>query len=154
MFFKIICKGGEKMEKEIALDLWDKIYGENCKWHVDCFGTWMYRDDYGDTDKKRSRPNGAGKMFNYGWEIDHIRPKSDYDNESNANFNNNYEPMHWQNNREKADCYPQFSIDDIPYSVVKCEICGQNGVRGYGIVCMSDNTRVDWKAKMNKYFVN
>lgn len=43
-----------KMEKEEALELWDVIYGKGTVWATDCFGTWMCRDDYGDTEKKSS----------------------------------------------------------------------------------------------------
>lgn len=37
------------------------------------------------------RPGGDGKSYSYGWEIDHIRPKSDFKNESDAHIYNNYE---------------------------------------------------------------
>lgn len=139
------------MDREKALKFWDEIYGPNNKWQVDCFGVWMYRDDYGDVDTKRARPNGDGKKYSYGWEIDHIRPKSDFDNESNANFKNNYEPMHWQNNRDKGDQYPQFFIDNKKYIVVKCSICKNHSLRGYGIE-NDEGKRIDWKYKTNSYF--
>lgn len=139
------------MEKEEALALWDAIYGENNKWQTDCFGIWMYRDDYGDVNTTRKRPGGDGKNHSYGWEVDHIRPKSDFKNESDANINNNYEPMWWGNNRDKTDNYPQFIIDGKSYSVVKCDICSKHGLLGYGIADKSGN-RIDWKAKMGKYF--
>lgn len=139
------------MEKEKALELWDAIYGKNVLWQSDCFGIYMYRNDYGDTETMRIRPNGDGKKHYYGWEIDHIRPKSDFANEDDANFLNNYEPMHWKNNRLKADDYPYFSIKEKKYSVVKCDICSSNGLRGYGI---TDNNgkRIDWKGVTRTYF--
>lgn len=139
------------MEKEQALALWDAIYGENNKWQCDCFGTWMYRDDYGDTETVRKRPNGDGKEHSYGWEIDHIRPKSDFKNESDANINNNYEPMWWGHNREKADNYPQFDINKRQFTIVKCDICGSNSLKGYGIVDSKGN-RIDWKGRTEKCF--
>lgn len=43
------------MEKEKALEFWDQVYGSNCKWKQDCFGTWMYRDDYGNQNTLRRR---------------------------------------------------------------------------------------------------
>lgn len=140
------------MEKEKALELWDVIYGPNCKWMQDCFGTWMYRDDYGDPNIQRRRVTQLGKSYNYGWEIDHIRPKSSFDNESEGSFLNNYEPMHWRNNREKADNYPHFYIDKVQYVVVKCVICNSNNLQGYGIKRRIDDVRVDWKATQDKYF--
>lgn len=141
------------MEKEKALAIWDAIFGKNEKWQTDCFGTWMYRDDYGDTKVERIRPDGDGKKHIYGWEIDHIRPKSDFKDESDADFMNNYEPMQWCNNRDKSDDYPQFVIHGLQYQVVKCDICGSNGLKGYGIV-NNEGERIDWKGKADKCFKN
>ena len=139
------------MEREEALALWDAIYGKNNDWQTDCFGIWMYRNDYGDTKTSRKRPGGDGKNYSYGWEIDHIRPKSDFKNESDANINNNYEPMWWGNNRDKADGHPQFTIDGKTYIVVKCDICSKHGLLGYGIADKNGN-RIDWKAKRGECF--
>ena len=140
------------MEKEKALAIWDAIYGKNAsKWQTDCFDIWIYRDDYGDTETHRKRPNGDGKEHSYGWEIDHIRPKSSFAEESEANLKNNYEPMHWQNNRDKADNYPGFTIGSKKYNVVKCDICSSNGLKGYGITD-STGKRIDWKAKQKQCF--
>ena len=139
------------MEREDALALWDAIFGKGVKWRGDCFGTWMYRDDYGDIETTRIRPGGDGKKHSYGWEVDHIRPKSDFENESEADLNNNYEPMWWGHNREKADNYPQFAIDGKDYTVVRCDICSKHGLLGYGISDKNGN-RIDWKAKQGKYF--
>ena len=141
------------MERKDALALWDAIFGENTMWKRDCFGTWMHRDDYGDTEKTRIRPNGDGKKHSYGWEVDHIRPKSDFRNESDANFLNNYEPMWWGHNREKADNYPQFTINEQEFQVVKCTIFSKNNLLGYGIADEEGN-RIDWKAKQDEYFTN
>lgn len=140
------------MDKTQALNLWDQIYGPNCKWKQDCFGTWMYRDDYGDQDTMRKRISDAKKAFNYGWEVDHIRPKSSFEKESEASFLNNYEPMHWMNNREKADNYPHFTIENVQYAIVKCSICNSNNKPGYGIKKTSNGKRVDWKAVQNEFF--
>ena len=139
------------MEKEKALEIWDAIYGKNTLWQYDCFGTLMYRDDYGDTNISRVVPEDRSTKYRCGWEIDHIRPKSDFANESDSNFYNNYEPMHCDNNREKADGYPHFNIGEDTYRVVKCNICSSNGFKGYGIIDESGN-RIDWKGKMQKYF--
>lgn len=139
------------MERADALKIWDAIYGANTLWAIDCFGTWMYREDYGETKLTRVKPNTDGNKHSFGWEIDHIRPKSSFADEKNADFLNNYEPMQWQNNRDKADSYPHFIIDNEQYRVVKCNICSSNGFHGYGIINESDG-RIDWKGKMGKYF--
>lgn len=140
------------MDKEKALKLWDTIFGKNKEWALDCFNTWMHREDYGDTEKKRIRP-GNSKEFNYGWEIDHIRPKSDFGDNADPDLWNNYEIMYWSNNRTKGDNYPQFEIDGKKYKVVKCEICENGGLKGYGITD-SEGNRIDWKGRNKTIFVN
>lgn len=139
------------MEKDKALEIWDAIYGKNNYWQFDCFGTLMYRDDYGNPDFARIVPSGGSIKYRCGWEIDHIRPKNDFKNEKDANFYNNYEPMQCDNNREKADRYPHFKLGGRIYRIVKCNICSSNGYKGYGIID-EDNQRVDWKGKTQKYF--
>lgn len=54
----------------------------------------------------RVRPGGSSRQYNYGWYVDHIRPKSDFTNKSDSDFWNNCEPMHRSNNSEKSDSYP------------------------------------------------
>ena len=136
------------MEKEDALKFWDSLFG-NKKWAIDCYGTWICREDYGDTTTLRT--GSDGKRYNYGWEIDHIRPKSSYKNENDADFYNNYEPVHWENNREKSNNYPEFYIDSKKYKVVRCSLCNEAGYKGYGIVD-ANGRRVDWKGVMQKYY--
>jgi hypothetical protein len=134
-----------------AQTVWVAAFG-NQTWATDCFGTWIHKDDYGDYNKKRIRPGGDGQLHNYGWDIDHIRPVSDYNKESDADFYNNYEPMHRQNNSLKSDNYPHFSINSRQFKVVTCDICTSHNTKGYGILNITSNQRVDWKAKQNKYF--
>ena len=118
------------MEREKALELWKTMFGDEI-WRRDCFGTWMYRDDYGDTEKERIRP-GNTKKYKYGWEVDHIRPKSDFGENADPDLYNNYEIMHWDNNRTKADNYPHFEINGQKYTVVKCKICSDPGTDSQG----------------------
>ena len=139
------------VDKEVAMKLWQDIFG-NQLWAQDCFGTWMYREDYGKRDVLRNnRPNGTGKSFNYGWAVDHIMPKSQFPNEKDADFFNNFEPMHFLNNEKKSDKI-SFEINGAHYQVVKCEICQKYGLRGYGIKNIESNLRVDWKFTQNMYY--
>lgn len=140
------------MEKDKALEIWDAVFGKDRKWVQDCFGTYIYREDYGDTETERIRP-GNSKKYNYGWEIDHIRPKSDFGENANPDLLNNYEPMHYLNNRRKADNYPTFTIGEHSYEVVVCDICKRNGLKGYGITD-KNGKRIDWKGKQKKYFTS
>lgn len=143
-----------EVNKDLAMKLWNDIFG-NKEWAQDCYGTWMYRDDYGDSEKTRNnRPNGTGKFYLYGWEIDHIRPKSDFKNESDSNFFNNFEPVQILNNRKKKDSYPSFTIDGRNYKVVECDICSRNGEKGYGIFDVNLGKRIDWKYTKNMYYGN
>lgn len=138
------------MTKELAIKIWGDIYGDTL-WAQDCFGTWIYKNDYGDTERLRIRPNGTGRKYNYGWEVDHIKPKSKFSDESKADFYNNYEPMHYQNNRKKGDDIV-FTINEVEYQVVKCNICEKHQLMGYGIAVKKTGKRVDWKYKRNAYY--
>ena len=145
--------GGIFMEitREIAFKLWSDIYGNNL-WAQDCFGTWMYRDDYGDYNKTRNnRPGGTGNAYHYGWDVDHIKPKKEFEDEKQATFFNNLEPLHRSNNLAKGDGM-NFVINGINYQVVKCSICGHNQRRGYGIKNMKTGERVDWKYTKNLFY--
>ena len=131
------------IDRNLADELWKDIYGDDV-WVTDCFGTWMHKDDYGDIEKVRTRPNGDGKNYNYGWNIDHIMPQ---DNGGKDHLNN-FELMHHSNNNAK-DSNISFKINDIPYQVVKCDLCPGYG---YGIKNQKSNKRVDWKAIQNRCY--
>lgn len=60
------------------------------KYRKDIAGAWMDYAQYGKIES------------DYGWEIDHIRPKS----MNGADFISNLQPLQWQNNRSKGDDYP------------------------------------------------
>lgn len=131
------------IDKEFALKLWKDIFGDK-RFAKDCFGTWMCRDAYSNECVSMPDHSGGSKMYDYSWNVDHIRPKASFLKESDADFLNNFEPMHRQNNLQKSDDYPNFNINGKKYTIVK----NNNG--GYGIVNSFDR-RVDWK-KDGRYY--
>lgn len=141
-----------EINRELAMKLWNDVFG-NVIFATDCFGSWICKYDYGIYNNKRIRPNGPGEPYLYGWDIDHIRPKSDYSNETDANFMNNFEPMHHDNNLEKSDNFPNFKIGTKSYQIVKCTLCSNDNKRGYGIVETNTMSRVDWKGKQERHYI-
>ena len=131
--------------KEIANKLWKDVFGDE-EWSQDCFGTWMHRDAWSNIAVMLQKP-GNTKKYDYSWNVDHLRPKSDFNNESDSNFYNNFEPMHRQNNSEKTDNYPHFTLDDNKYKVFK-----QSEYYGYGIIDESKNMKIDWKSVQNNHY--
>lgn len=130
--------------EEVARKLWKDVFG-NKEWAQDCFGTWMHRDAWSNKPVNKKRP-GQSKIYDYSWNVDHIRPKSDFANEHDSNFYNNYEPMHRLNNESKADDYPHFVVKEKKYKVFK-----QNGYNGYGIK-NSNGDAIDWKSVQGRHY--
>ena len=133
-----------KINRENALRLWDAIYGKT-DLAKDCFGTYIYKEDFGDYVTKRKWQED-GKYYNFGWDVDHILAVS----KGGTDDNNNLEPMHWENNREKAD-KTVFHIGETQYEIYRCKLT-VDGYKGYGIIDRISGSRVDWKAKFNKHF--
>lgn len=132
-----------------AEKLWKDVFGSKV-WARDCFGTLMHRDAYSNVEVNMRWEDG--KIYDMSWNVDHIRPVSDFLYESDADFWNNYEPMHRQNNQEKAAKYPQFTIHRKNYLIVNSSVCKQHGVKGYGIRDESTGKEIDWKAIQNDYY--
>ena len=139
------------ISKDVAMKLWKDVFGD-VKWAVDCYGTWIYRDDYGECESTRKRPNGDGNYYHYGWTLDHIKPKTSFKPEIDPDFYNNLEPVQCLNNNHKSNKYPDFEIKGVKYQVVNCDICAAHGLEGYGIKNIKTGKRVDWKAMKNSYY--
>ena len=59
--------------------------------------TWR-KDPYGNVIRKGS----YGTQGDYGWELDHSKPKSKGGSDSDRNI----QPVHWEENRIKSNKYP------------------------------------------------
>ena len=106
------------IDKELALKLWNIIYGDK-RFVQDCFGTWICRDAYSNEVVSMRDHEGGSKFYDYSWNIDHIRPKASFVNENDADDYNNFELIHRQNNLQKSDDYPAFTVNNKKYRVVK-----------------------------------
>lgn len=60
----------------------------------DCCGAWIIKSEYNNTNSI------------YGWEIDHIFPRSKGGDDNELNLR----PMQWENNRAKGDDFPVYNV--------------------------------------------
>jgi len=81
--------------QDIINKVWEKAFTvvgyDNNLFRQDTCGAWIKKDKYGSEDY-------------LGWEVDHVYPLSKGGTDDLVNLR----PMHWQNNRAKADNYPSY----------------------------------------------
>ena len=65
---------------------------DDTKWRKDFAGAWIQRSQFGIRSE-------------YGWEIDHLMPRSVGGSDEPSNL----VPMHWRNNVVKSNDYPIFN---------------------------------------------
>lgn len=84
---------GEPFDEITVQEVWNKCEAVpgTAVLKVDCCGTMIARDEFGQTST-------------YGWEIDHIKPVAKGGTDDLANL----QALHWENNRQKADHYPEW----------------------------------------------
>ncbi|MFI5091969.1 MAG: HNH endonuclease signature motif containing protein [Candidatus Acidiferrales bacterium] len=63
-----------------------------------------FRKDACGASMQRSR---YGKTEQWGWEIDHIKPVA----KGGTDVLGNLQPLRWENNRHKADDYPNYTCN-------------------------------------------
>ncbi len=85
-------------EKELLEEVWNKAinvsgYDSNVA-RKDCCGAWILRSEFGNRNS------------DFGWEIDHVYPKS----KGGGDELDNLRPMHWRNNLAKGDDFPIYNV--------------------------------------------
>ena len=82
-----------EIEPTMKRNIWNKgtaVEGyDSAVFRKDICGNWMRFDEH-------------AKESDYGWEIDHILPRS----LGGMSYIGNLQPLYWRNNRLKAETYP------------------------------------------------
>lgn len=107
------------INKKSALKFWDETYGEKAYIVKDFHGNYMCRDAYADKD---FQVDIKGKKVNCGWNIHHMKPKS----QGGKNAKENLICTNITTN-EKAGNKTTYWIDDKLYQIKlnedkQCEI--------------------------------
>jgi hypothetical protein len=86
-------RDGSRFDRDTIEAVWQKGTPEPSyqSFRKDTCGASMKRSAYGTTDT-------------FGWEIDHIKPVAAGGGDELANL----QPLHWENNRHKADNWPDW----------------------------------------------
>ena len=121
--------------------VWEKgqiIAGyDSSKIRKDACGAWICKDNYGD------------KTSDFGWEVDHIYPKSRLHEMcvpiDLINDIQNLRPLHWMNNESKSDSYPEYR------SIVGAD--GNKNKTREGFFRVSDETQEIISRLFEKYFL-
>lgn len=79
------------MTEQVILDVWKKwqivSWNDTTKWRKDECWAWIWYDFYWNRESE------------YGWEIDHISPQSNWWNDNLSNLR----PLQWENNLNKSN---------------------------------------------------
>lgn len=81
---------GQPFDQDEVDDVWKKAFGSE-ETGKDCCDAPIEKSAYGKTGR-------------YGWEIDHIKPRS----KGGTDHPDNLQPLHRKNNRAKGDNYPKW----------------------------------------------